>query len=124
MKTAIAWFEIPVIDFDRAKTFYQAVIGQELTDHEMPDPNMLYSVFPYEEGNGIGGAIMKMDKCIPSPDGVTIYLDGGDDLRIPLERAEKAGAQVIVPRMDIGENGFIAQFIDTEGNRIALHSMK
>lgn len=123
MKTAIAWFEIPVVDFDRAKKFYSTVIGEELTDYEMPDPNMLYSVFPYEEGNGIGGALLKMEGCNPSADGVTIYLDGGDDLSPSLARAEKAGAQIIFPKTDIGENGFMAQFIDTEGNRIALHSM-
>jgi len=124
MKTAIAWFEIPVLDMDRAKKFYEAVTTDELTDYEMPDPNVLYSVFPYEQGQGIGGALMLHPECKPSMDGVTIYLPGGDDLRPALERAEKAGAKIIIPRTNIGENGFMAQFIDTEGNRIALHSMQ
>ena len=123
MKTAVAWFEIPVVDFDRAKKFYEAVIEESLTDYLMPEPNMLYSVFPYEQGQGVGGALMKHPECNPSADGVTIYLPGGDDLTPSLERAEKAGAKVIIPKTSIGENGFMAQFIDTEGNRIALHSM-
>ena len=123
MNTAINWFEIPVVDFDRAKKFYSEVIGQELTEHTMPDPSMLYAVFPYEVGSGIGGAIMKYEGSNPSTSGVTIYLNGGDDLSAPLARAEKAGANIIIPKTNIGENGFMAQFIDTEGNRIALHSM-
>jgi uncharacterized protein len=123
MKTAINWFEIPVLDFERARTFYSEVIGQEVVTHPMPNPDMLYGVFPYVVGQGVGGAIMKMEGCNPSMDGVTIYLDGGDDLSAPLARAEKAGAQIIIPKTDIGENGFMAQFIDLDGNRIALHSM-
>ena len=122
MKTAINWFEIPVVDFERAFTFYSSVMG-DLIKHEMPDPNMQYAVFPYEPGKRVGGAIMKMEGAVPSTDGVTIYLDGGDDLTGHLERAEKAGANVIMGKTSIGENGYMAQFIDTEGNRIALHSM-
>ncbi|NVK65678.1 MAG: VOC family protein [Flavobacteriales bacterium] len=124
MKTAIAWFEIPVLDMNRAKKFYEAVTGDALIDHDMSDPNTLYSVFPYERGQGVGGALMKHPECKPSMDGVTIYIPGGDDLSPSLERAEKAGAKIILPKTSIGENGFMAQFIDTEGNRIALHSMQ
>ena len=53
----------------------------------------------------------------------TVYLNGGDDLNIPLGRVEAAGGKIIMPKTDIQENGFIAQFIDTEGNRVAFHSM-
>ena len=66
---------------------------------------------------------MKYEGSNPSTSGVTIYLNGGEDLSAPLARAEKAGANIIIPKTNIGENGFMAQFIDTEGNRIALHSM-
>jgi predicted enzyme related to lactoylglutathione lyase len=122
MKTAVAWFDIPVTDFKRAKKFYSTVLGAELTDYPMPDDS-LYSIFPYEQGQGIGGAIMKMDGFNPSSDGVIVYLDGGEDLNIPLTRAEEAGAKVVLPKTSIGENGFMAHFIDLEGNRVALHSM-
>lgn len=123
MKTAINWFEIPVVDFDRAMKFYSEVMGEELTKYDMPNPDMLYGVFPYEEGNGVGGALLKMEGCNPSEDGVILYLSGGEDLSPSLARAEKAGAKIIMPKTNIGENGFVAQFIDLEGNRIALHSM-
>ena len=123
MKTAIAWFEIPVLDMDRAKKFYEAVTEFTLTDYPLPDGSP-YSVFPYEMGQGIGGALMQHPECKPSMDGVTIYLPGGDDLAPSLARAEQAGAKIIIPKTAIGENGFMAQFIDTEGNRVALHSMQ
>jgi len=122
MKTAVTWFDIPVTDFERAKKFYATVLGEELTDHPMPDDS-LYSIFPYQQGQGIGGAIMKMDGFNPSTDGVIVYLNGGDDLNDPLARAEQAGAKVVIPKTSIGENGFMAHFIDLEGNRVALHSM-
>ena len=70
------------------------------------------------------GAIVQMKEMKPSADGSTVYLNGGEDLNIALNRVVDAGGQVIMPKMEIGENGFIAQFIDTEGNRVALHSMK
>lgn len=122
MKNAINWFEIPVTDFNRAKKFYATIMEGELTDHEVPEAE--YAVFPYQpENQGIGGAIIKMKDMNPSKDGVTIYLNGGEDLSGQLAKVEPAGGTVIIPKTAIGENGFFAQFIDTEGNRIAFHSM-
>jgi len=119
----INWFEIPVLDFERARTFYSALIGAEITSHPMPDPNMLYGVFPYEAGKGVGGAIVKMEGFKPTADGVVIYINGGEDLSGPLSRVEAAGGKVLMPKTSIGENGFMAHFLDTEGNKLALHSM-
>lgn len=125
MKNAINWFEIPVSNYERAKKFYSEVLGTEIIDHEMGDKNMKYGIFPYDmESNKVGGAIMQMEGMNPSTDGSTVYLNGGDDLNVPLSRVEAAGGKVIMPKMDIKENGFIAQFTDTEGNRVALHSME
>ena len=124
MKNAINWFEIPVNDYERAKKFYSEVIGMVITDHHMEDQNVKYGIFPYDmEKQGIGGAIMQMEGMKPSMDGSTIYLNGGDDLSTPLSKVEPAGGKIIIPKTGIGENGFFAQFTDTEGNRIALHSM-
>lgn len=124
MTNAINWFEIPVKNFDRAKQFYSTVLGQEVVDHPMPMPNVKYGILPYDQENkGVGGAIIQAEDQNPTTDGPTIYLNGGDDLSAPLARVEAAGGKIIVPKMGIGENGFMAQFIDTEGNRIALHSM-
>lgn len=122
MKNAINWFEIPVKDYERAKQFYANILGGEITDMHMED--MMYGVLPYDEkGNGIGGAIIKSDFSVPSVSGCTLYLNGGDDLQAPLSRIEKAGGKIIMPKTNIGEHGFMAQFFDTEGNKMALHSM-
>jgi uncharacterized protein len=56
--------------------------------------------------------------------GALIYLNGGDDLSIPFAKIEDAGGKILRPKTSLGGNGYMAQFIDTEGNRIALHSMK
>ena len=122
MKNAVNWFEIPVTDYERAKKFYSEILGDEIKDHHMD--HMKYGIFPYDmESHRVGGAIMQMDGCNPSQDGSTVYLNGGEDLSIPLGKVEAAGGKVIMPKTDIEENGFIAQFIDSEGNRVALHSM-
>lgn len=124
MKNAINWFEIPVNNYERAKKFYSQILGVEIKDHHMEDKNMKYGIFPYDmENHNIGGAIMQMEGMNPSTDGSTVYLNGGEDLSIPLSKVEAAGGKVIMPKMDIQENGFIAQFTDTEGNRVAFHSM-
>lgn len=121
MKDAISWFEIPVKNFERAKSFYSTMLGTEITDHPMQ--NAQYGTFPYDmDNNRVGGAIIEADGATPSQEGVTVYLNGGDDLGIPLGRVEDAGGKILIPKTDIGENGFMAQFLDTEGNRIALHS--
>ncbi len=124
MKNVINWFEIPVSNYERAKKFYSEILGVEITDHHMDDKNVKYGIFPYDmENQGIGGAIMQMEGMNPSIDGSTVYLNGGNDLNDYLSKVEAAGVKVIMQKMDIQENGFIAQFTDTEGNRVAFHSM-
>ncbi len=121
MKNAISWFEIPATNYQRAKKFYATMLGVEITDMHMPD--VKYGMFPYDnDNNGVGGGIVEMKGATPAADGVTIYLNGGDDLSVPLARVEASGGKIIMPKTDIGENGFMAQLIDTEGNRVALHS--
>ena len=70
----------------------------------------------------LGGGLIEAEGQIPTTHGPTIYLNGGEDLSVPLGKVEASGGKIIMPKTDIGENGFMAQFIDTEGNRIALHS--
>lgn len=122
MTHAINWFEIPVTNYKRAKQFYENVLGETITDMQMD--GVEYGMLPYDnQNNGIGGGLIQSEQSKPSQDGVTVYLNGGDDLSAPLSRVEDAGGKVIMPKTAIGENGFIAQFIDCEGNKIALHSM-
>jgi len=124
MKNAVNWFEIPVKNYNRAKQFYSTVMGSKITDNHMPDMNIKYGMFEYDEdNNGIGGAIIEGEGQNPTTDGATIYLNGGDNLNIALEKVEANGGKVVMPKTDIGTFGFIAQFMDTEGNRVALHSI-
>jgi uncharacterized protein len=119
---AISWFEIPVTNFARAQKFYEAVLGHAIQVMEMPPLTM---GFLTSDQNAIGGAIVFGDGNTPSQQGTIIYMPGGDDLAPTLARAVAAGAKVAVPKTEIGnEFGFFAHFIDTEGNKIGLHSMR
>lgn len=123
MTNAISWFEIPAKNYERAKGFYNAVLATEIKDSHMPE--MKYGMFPYDEdNNGVGGGLVEMEGYEPSAIGVTVYLNGGDNLSIPLGRIESAWGKIVMPKTDIGENGFMATFLDTEGNKVALHSWK
>ena len=122
MKNAINWFEIPVKDYNRAKKFYSNVLSGEVKDMHMD--NMEYGFLPFDEENGgVGGAIVKSDFAVPSVAGCTVYLNGGEDLQQPLSKVEEFGGKIVMPKTSIGEDGFIAQFFDTEGNKVAFHSM-
>lgn len=120
MKNAINWFEIPAKNFERAKKFYETILNVEM--QLMPNPKGKYGLFPADMNGGIGGGLAEGEGFEPSQTGSIVYLNGGDDLSIPLAKVEKAGGKILVPKTSIGGNGFIAQFIDTEGNRVALHS--
>lgn len=122
MKNSINWFEIPVKDFDRAKAFYEAVYGMDV--QEMPHPEYRYGMLPCDMQQGVGGGIVQGEGFEPSDKGALLYLNGGDDLSVPLSRVEAAGGRIVLPKTAIGPNGFMAHFMDTEGNRIALHSMQ
>ncbi|MCZ6692524.1 MAG: VOC family protein [Bacteroidetes bacterium] len=123
MANAINWFEIPASDFSRAKNFYQDILGVEF--HIFSSEGTEMAFFPEDrEQYGSCGALIYEKGRKPSQEGTVVYLNAGDDLSEPLSKVEDAGGKVILPRTSIGENGYIAHFIDTEGNRVALHSMK
>lgn len=123
MKNAINWFEIPVKNFEKSKSFYEEVLQGEMQIIEMEGTDDTMAFFPVDMENGaIGGSIICGSGYEPSQQGTMIYLNGGDDLSDPLSRVEKAGGKIIVPKTSIGPHGFMAQFIDTEGNRLAFHS--
>ena len=88
----------------------------------MDFPEMQMGIFPYE-GQMVTGVIMKAEGYKPSADGVTIYLDGGDNLQIILDKVEQNGGEIIVPKsLHADESGYYAIFLDSEGNKIGLHS--
>lgn len=123
MRNAINWFEIPVTDFTRAKKFYETILEIEIM--EMPFPSGKYGMLPADMMNGgVGGGLAQGEGFEPSDKGTIVYLNGGEDLSLSLSRVEQAGGKIVLPKTSIGQNGFMAHFIDTEGNRVALHSMK
>ena len=124
MKNALNWFEIPARDFERAKSFYEAVLDVKLETMAMEEMEMKMAFFPADWENGVGGGIAFGPGCEPSDKGTLVYLNGGDDLTTPLSRVEAAGGKVILEKTSIGQNGFMGQFIDSEGNKVAFHSNK
>lgn len=120
MKSLISIFEIPATDISRAINFYQAILDINIEKIEMPEMEM--GIFPYEE-QVVTGVIIKAEGDKPSANGVTIYLNGGDNLQIILDKVEKNGGEIIVPKSPhADESGFYALFLDSEGNKIGLHS--
>jgi predicted enzyme related to lactoylglutathione lyase len=121
LKNSLNWFEIPVKDFERAQKFYSTIYDYEMPSMAMGETTLGF--FLVEQG-GIGGAIAFGPDYEVSEAGALIYLNGGENLQIVLDRVEGAGGQVISPKTLItNELGFFATFSDTEGNKVALHSM-
>lgn len=116
----VVWFEIPVIDFERAQKFYAHILDGEVEETTMGEARMGF--LPHVE-NGVSGAIIKENGAVPSSTGSLIYLNGGDDLQNVLDRIQSAGGKILLPKTQISpEIGYFALFLDTEGNRIGLHS--
>ncbi len=121
MENMINWFEIPASDFARAVGFYKGILAVEIQEMDMFGTKM--GMFP-SDGENVSGAIVHGEDYRPSSDGVTVYLNGGEDLQGVLDKVEQCGGNVIVPKTQISEEmGYFAMFIDTEGNKMALHSM-
>jgi predicted enzyme related to lactoylglutathione lyase len=125
MRNAINWFEIPVKDFSRAKTFYETILQVKIEVSPTSRKERKEGYFPSEvTSGGVGGSLVEGEGYEPSQKGTLIYLNAGDDLSVALAKVEKAGGSIILPKTSIGPNGFIGFFIDTEGNKVAIHSMK
>jgi predicted enzyme related to lactoylglutathione lyase len=124
-KNAISWFEIPTTDLDRAQKFYETIFATSLIPLDLQ--NLRMRMFPIEnQMSGIGGALCyNKDFYKPSStDGPLIYLNGNPDVQNVLDKVEAAGGKIMVPKTQVSpEYGYMAVIIDTEGNRIALHSI-
>lgn len=120
MKSFISIFEIPATDISRAVDFYQAILDINIEKMEFPEMQM--GIFPYE-GQMVTGVIMKAEGYIPSANGVTIYLNGGDNLQTILDKVAQNGGEIMIPKsLHADESGYYAIFLDSEGNKIGLHS--
>ena len=118
----INWFEIPVSDMDRASKFYNTVFGIEVQPMDF-GPNKM-GIFAHSQNSGVAGALVEGEGYEPSEKGPLLYLNGGEDLSGALAKVEAAGGSVVMPKFQISEqNGYMAIFMDTEGNKLAMHSM-
>lgn len=117
----VGWFEIPVNDMDRAKAFYETVFQVEIKVVDFG--GLLMGWFP-DRGDvqGAQGTLIKQESYIPSQEGTLVYFIS-DDVQNELDRIEAAGGKIYQPKTQISpEHGYMGVFIDSEGNRIALHS--
>lgn len=120
MKNLVSIIEIPVADFSRATTFYQSLLAIAIHEVEMDGVQM--GILPNDEGT-VNVVLAKGSDYQPTMDGAVIYLNAGDNLQPVLDKVEPNGGKIIVPKMQISpEMGYFAMFIDTEGNKLGLHS--
>lgn len=122
MKNLVSIVEIPVTDFGRAVAFYQSVLG--ITIEEVAMDGVQMGILP-GGGETVNVVLAKGKDYQPSTSGALVYLNAGDDLQPALDKIEKSGGTVLVPKTAISpEMGFFALFTDTEGNKMGLHSLK
>lgn len=120
MKNLISIVEIPVADFSRAVVFYQTILRVDIEEMEMDGVQM--GILP-SNGETVNVVLAKGTDYKPTTDGAVLYLNAGNDLQPALDKIEQNGGKVIVPKTEISpEMGFFALFIDTEGNKLGLHS--
>ncbi|HNQ13623.1 MAG TPA: VOC family protein [Bacteroidia bacterium] len=120
MENLVSWFEIPVKNFGRACDFYKGILACEIKEAEMFGTKM---GFLPSDGKNVSGALVQGEDYSPSTQGVTLYLNGGEDLKTILDKVEANKGKVLVPKTQISpEMGYFAMFLDTEGNKLALHS--
>jgi len=123
MANQIVWFDMPVQDLDRAIRFYSAVLGAPVKKEQMP--GMTFAVLPHQD-HEVSGCLApggEGSASKPSPHGALLYFNCQGRLDQAVAAVEPNGGKVLQPRHQIGPYGFRAVVLDSEGNRIALHSM-
>ena len=114
----VVWFDIPVNDLERASAFYRAVMGVSVT--KVDSGGFQFSVIEHDEGNG--GCLVPHSGPIVSDGGILMYMNVNGRIRDAVGQVEKLGGKVLEATHGIGPHGFRAIVLDSEGNRIALHS--
>jgi hypothetical protein len=122
----VGWFEIPVLNMERAIKFYEKIFDFKLVRHQIGNFDMAW--FPWiDDAIGASGSLVLNDQLHkPSKDGVLIYFTAqSGDVSVELSRVKDAGGKVHLPKTLITDDiGYMAIIEDTEGNRIALHARK
>jgi hypothetical protein len=118
-KNQVVWFDLPCVELDRAIAFYSAVLGCEIHKEEAPGFSM--GVLPHQ-GSSVGGCLVVMNDTKPSATGILVYLNCDGRLDEAIAAVSDNGGRVLEPKHAIGPHGFRALILDSEGNRVALHS--
>jgi uncharacterized protein len=123
MAHAINWFEIPAADFERAKKFYETVLGSSLVPMDSPGRKMGAFAADWSKGE-VSGCVVEGEGAVPTAGGTMVFLNCSPDLALALARVEQAGGKVIMPKMQIPMQGagWMAIICDSEGNTVGLHS--
>ena len=122
MAHRFVWADIPVANLDRAVKFYTALIGMPVTVQDTP--GFKFAVFPHD-GPDVGGCLVPTgDGNAPSDKGPLLYINVEGRMKAAVDAASANGGRVVEQPHSIGPHGFRAVVIDSEGNRVALHSMK
>ena len=122
MKHAINWFEIPAINFNRAAAFYETILGTPTRRETIGGiSNAVLFTEQNDRHEAVGGSVVDNPKLKAGDTGVVPYLNCDTKLDAVLARVAHAGGRVVMPRTDT-PFGFIAMILDTEGNKIGLHS--
>jgi len=121
---ALNWFEIPVTETARAKKFYETILDIKMETNEMMGMEMTSFPFDMQSNSGkVSGTLVKGPLHKPSMDGAVVYLNANPAIQTVIDRIEKAGGKILMPKTLISEQiGYMAFFTDTEGNRMALHA--
>ncbi len=123
----LTWFEIPVLDTERARKFYEFILDIQMATRVFPETDEELTFFPYNPdviqatSGRVTGVLSRSDKSKPSKEGTLIYINASPDIQTVLDKAEQAGGKMIVPKTQMNA-GFIAVILDSEGNRIGLHA--
>jgi predicted enzyme related to lactoylglutathione lyase len=122
---ALNWFEIPVANFDRAKKFYETIFNYKMPESQMGPARMGFFLYDFQGGHAGGAIVHHPELYTPSDNGTLVYLNCQPDLQVVLGKVEDVGGNVLQQKTDIGQHlGFWALIKDSEGNKVALHSME
>ena len=121
MNNTFVWVDIPVTDLDRAIRFYSAVVGRAVG--KVGGPGLNFGLFEHQGGEVGGCLVASAEGGAPSRTGPLVYIDASDRLDAAIAAARAHGGQVLQDKHSIAPNGFRAVILDSEGNRVALHSM-
>lgn len=123
MSHVITWFEIPVVDLDRAMRFYAEVTQRQLQRMNFGVPGEEDAVFDTADPGDVKGALLKSPQAKPSSEGIRVYLNVGASLDVCLARVTSAGGSIAKGKTALPPGmGCFAHTIDSEGNRVGLHA--